>query len=332
MPLAANSRLGNYEIVAPLGAGGMGEVYRGHDTRLGRDVAIKVLPDDLASSPDRLARFEREARMVARLNHPNIVTLYSIEEASGTRFITMELVEGRNLADVLTPGGMPIDQVVDVMTAVADALGAAHGKGIVHRDLKPGNVMMTPDGRVKVLDFGLAKLAHAEPDRHRTGSSTIAAPLSTAGEVLGTVPYMAPEQIFGEDVDVRTDIFSFGVLAFELVAGRRPFVGKTTWETSAAIMRDDPPSLRSLRADTPGDLERAIYRCLAKQPNERFQSALELAGELRAIGRNLEGGAALAPSSTSANVASIAVLPFANRSADADDEYFSDGAIQVSPA
>ena len=329
MPLVAGSRLGNYDIIAPLGAGGMGEVYRAHDLRLGRDVAIKVLPEELAASPDRLARFEREARIVARLNHPNIVTLYSIEEAAGTRFITMELVEGRSLTDLLVPGGMPAGQVLDVMTSVADALAVAHAKGIVHRDLKPGNVMVTTDGRVKVLDFGLAKLAPTELEPPRASSATIAAPLSMVGEVLGTVPYMAPEQIFGEAIDARADVFSFGVLTFELIAGRRPFVGATTWETTAAIMRDDPPALTRLRPETPVELERAVNHCLAKQPNDRFQSAGQLATELRAIQRALqralERGVSPAVPREPHPVASIAVLPFANRSADADDEYFSDG-------
>src|SRR5688500_11875596 len=243
MPLAPGTRLGAYELVGTLGAGGMGEVHRAHDTRLRRDVALKVLPEEVASSPERLARFEREARIVASLNHPNIVTLHSIEEAAGTRFLTMELVEGRSLADLIGPGGLPLAQVLDVMTPIADALAAAHSKGIVHRDLKPANVMVTHDGRVKVLDFGLAKVTHTEPDGQRAGTATIASPLSMVGEVLGTVPYMAPEQIFGEDVDARTDLFAFGILAFELVAGRRPFGGKTTWETTAAIMRDEPPPL-----------------------------------------------------------------------------------------
>jgi serine/threonine protein kinase/Tfp pilus assembly protein PilF len=325
MPLAAGTRLGSYEIVAPLGAGGMGEVHRAHDTRLGRDIAVKVLPDDLSSSPERLARFEREARIVARLNHPNIVTLYSIEEAAGTRFLTMELVEGRSLADLIGPAGLPLAQVLDVMTPIADALAAAHSKGIVHRDLKPANVMVTHDGRVKVLDFGLAKVTHAEPDRQRAGTATIASPLSMVGEVLGTVPYMAPEQIFGEDVDARTDLFAFGILAFELVAGRRPFGGKTTWETTAAIMRDAPPPLATIRSDVPADFERAINRCLEKQPDDRFQSAVDVANELRAIRRTLERGAMSMATPARETVASIAVLPFANRSADADDEYFSDG-------
>ena len=178
MPLAARTRLGAYEIVAPLGAGGMGEVYRAHDLRLGRDIAIKVLPADVASSPDRLARFEREARTVAGLNHPNIVVLHSIEEAAGARFITMELVEGQDLTSLIAPGGLPFLQVLELAIPVADALIAAHARGVVHRDLKPANVMVTREGRVKVLDFGLARLVGAESDMESSHAATIAAPLS----------------------------------------------------------------------------------------------------------------------------------------------------------
>ncbi len=317
MPLVAGTRLGTYEILAPLGAGGMGEVYRAHDSRLGRDVAIKVLPDEVASSTERLARFEREARIVASLNHQNIVTIYSIEESAGTRFLTMELIEGRSLAELIAPGGKPIAHLLELLIPLADALSAAHAKGIVHRDLKPANVMVTHDGRVKVLDFGLAKLTKAEP------GATPSAALSSAGEVLGTVPYMAPEQIFGEGVDARTDVFSFGILAFEMITGQRPFNGNTFWELTAAIMRDDPPSLHGLRGDVPDDFERIIRRCLEKQPPDRFPSATELARELRGLQGQLAHGAKspVPPAST----ASIAVLPFANRSASADDEYFSDG-------
>jgi len=324
MPLAAGTRLGIYEIVALLGAGGMGEVYRAYDTRLGRQIAIKVLPDDLASTSERLARFEREAQIVASLNHPNIVTLHSIEEAAGSRFLTMELVEGTNLADLVTPGGLPVAQALDLMIPLADALAAAHGKGVVHRDLKPANVMVTRDGHVKVLDFGLAKLIRDTPGPQQPSTQTMTAPLSTAGAVLGTVPYMAPEQIVGEAVDARTDLFSFGILAFEVVTGQRPFGGQTAWHVTTAIVREDPPPLTSLRKGVPPDLERIVGRCLRKQPGDRFQSALDLANELRGLRRRLEHGIVPAATGTP-TLASIAVLPFANRSADPDDEYFSDG-------
>src|SRR5512147_1683049 len=220
MPLTAGTRLGAYEIVAPLGAGGMGEVYRARDTRLGRDVAIKVLPASVASSPERLARFEREAKTVAGLNHPNIVVLYSIEEAGGTRFLTMELVEGRDLTSLASPGGLPLAQVLDLGVALSDALVAAHEKGVVHRDLKPANVMLTRDGRVKVLDFGLAKLATSDSNTNLTKAATMTTPLSDEGHVVGTVPYMAPEQIRAEAVDARTDLFALGVVLYELASGK----------------------------------------------------------------------------------------------------------------
>src|SRR5262245_11478328 len=232
MRLTPATRLGPYEIVVPLGAGGMGEVYRARDTRLKREVAIKVLPGDVASSPDRLARFEREATTVAGLNHPNIVTLLSIEEAEGTHFLTMELVEGQDLTQLLTSGDLPLAEVLDVAIPLADALVAAHEKGVVHRDLKPANVMVTREGRVQVLDFGLAKLMEAEPDLPSSEAATMASPVSGMGQILGTVPYMAPEQIRGDTVDVRTDLFSFGVLIYELASGKRPFAGRTSADVS----------------------------------------------------------------------------------------------------
>jgi eukaryotic-like serine/threonine-protein kinase len=325
MPLTAGTRLGSYEIVAPLGAGGMGEVHRAHDVRLGRDVAIKVLPDELSASPERLARFEREARIVASLNHPNIVVLHSIEEASGTRFLTMELVEGRSLESLIAPGGVPIVQALEIATALADALAAAHDKGVVHRDLKPANVMLTPEGRVKVLDFGLAKLLATGTEASRPHGASVTAPLSRVGEVLGTVPYMAPEQLFGEAVDARTDLFAFGILTYELLAGRRPFRGDSFWELTGAIIRDAAPPLASVRTDVPAALERVIARCLEKRPADRLQSARELATELRAVRRTMESGATVVSPYVSERIASVAVLPFENRSASADDAYFSDG-------
>src|SRR5206468_2791439 len=203
MPLTSGTRLGNYEIVAPLGAGGMGEVYRARDLRLGREVALKVLPADVASDTRRLARFELEARTVAGLNHPNIVTLFSVEDEDSTRFLTMELVEGQSLDRHVAPDGLPVARVVELGIALADALAAAHEKGVVHRDLKPANVMLTREGRVKVLDFGLAKLEAPNSELDATQAPTQTAPLSTAGQVVGTVPYMAPEQVRGEPVDCR---------------------------------------------------------------------------------------------------------------------------------
>ena len=322
MSYAPGTRLGTYEIASPLGAGGMGEVYRAKDLRLGREVALKVLPAGVAADPGRLARFEREARAVAALNHPNIVVLYAVEDEGDVRFLTMELVEGQSLDRQVRPGGLPLPRVIEIGIALADALTAAHEKGVVHRDLKPANVMLTRDGRVKVLDFGLAKLAEAEADLELTQS----APLSSPGAVVGTVPYMSPEQIRGVDVDARSDLFALGIILYELAVGRRPFAGATAADVGSAILRDTPDPLPSVRPDLPGDLDRIVRRCLEKDPRERFQTALEVGNDLRRVNPVAEnrqrtmGGEATAP-----DIASIAVLPFANLSSDAENGYFADG-------
>jgi serine/threonine protein kinase len=331
MPLTPGTRLGAFEIIASLGAGGMGEVYRARDTRLGREVAIKVLPEAVAAHADRLARFEREARTVAALNHPNVVTLFAIEEASGIRFLAMELVEGQTLDRVVTPGGLPLSRVLDLAVPMADALVAAHEKGVVHRDLKPGNVMVTREGRVKVLDFGLAKLGTDDASLEATQAETVAAPISAVGQVVGTVPYMAPEQLRGEAVDARTDLFALGIMLYELTTGRRPFGGATSAEVSSAILRDVPAPIDSVRADLPRDLGRIIGRCLEKDPERRFQTAKDVRNELDLVRRASEPSA-ISSSRASAvtaaaaqDVPSIAVLPFANRSRDQEDEYFAEG-------
>ncbi|MBI5836695.1 MAG: protein kinase [Candidatus Eisenbacteria bacterium] len=295
MSLTPGTRLGIYEITAPLGAGGMGEVYRARDTRLGREVALKVLPADVASDAGRLARFEHEARTVASINHPNIVTLFSVEDAHGTRFLTMELVEGQGLDRHVAPGGLPVARVVALGIALADALAAAHEKGVVHRDLKPANIMLTPEGRVKVLDFGLAKLETPPSDIDFTRTATLAEPLSADGQVMGTVPYMAPEQVRGEAVDSRTDLFALGIVLYELATGRRPFDGATTGVISSAILRDTPEAVASIRSDAPADLDRIIARCLEKDPRARFQAAHEVGDELRRVGLPREAGAFLKP-------------------------------------
>ncbi len=325
MTLTSGTRLGTYEILGPLGAGGMGEVYRARDTRLGREIAIKVLPAEVAASPERLSRFEREARTVAGLNHPNIVTLYSVDDENDIRFLTMELVEGQTLSHLVAPGGLPLPRLLDLAIALTDALVAAHEKGVIHRDLKPGNVMVTREGRVKVLDFGLAKMMDAELPNADGADVTITVDGHPSGEshVVGTVPYMAPEQLRGEAIDARSDLFSLGVILFELATGRRPFTGDSGAEVTSSILRDTPEPLSRLRADLPTDLERVVSRCLEKNPRERIQSALDVNNELRRLRRVLERGEAGMPSPD--KVASIAVLPFVNRSASPDDEYFSDG-------
>src|SRR5580704_17888613 len=227
--------LSHYHILAAIGAGGMGEVYRATDTKLGRQVALKVLPAEMARDPQRLMRFRREARAVAALNHPHIVTIFSVEEAEGVHFLTMELVEGQPLDRLIPEGGLPAGRIVDIATALAAALAAAHEKGIVHRDLKPANVMVTGDGRVKVLDFGLAKELHPyNPD----GATLTAAGTTEMGVVMGTPAYMSPEQVSGRTLDHRTDIFSLGIILYEMASGRRPFQGGSSFELATAILRD----------------------------------------------------------------------------------------------
>ena len=328
MAMTRGTRLGTYEIVAPLGAGGMGEVYRAKDTRLGREVALKVLPEAFARDADRLARFEREARTVAGLNHPNIVVLYSVEEGHGVRFLTMELVEGQSLAQLVSPGGLPVARVLDLGIALAEALAAAHERGVVHRDLKPANVMVTREGRVKVLDFGLAKLEQSEPGLGATQAATVAEPLSTPGQVVGTVPYMAPEQIRGDAVDARTDLFALGVILYELAGGRRPFTGASSADVSSSILRDTPAPLASVRADLPADLDRIVGRCLEKAPRVRFQTALDLCSELRRLKQASESGAPARQAESNA-IRSLAVLPFDNLSRDSAQEYFADGMTEA---
>jgi serine/threonine protein kinase/tetratricopeptide (TPR) repeat protein len=328
MPLVPGHHLGPYKILAALGAGGMGEVYRACDTRLDREIALKVLPAEVAAEPDRLARFEREAKSVAALNHPNIVVLHSIEEAAGVRFLTMELVDGEPLDRLVVAGGQPLTRVLDVAIAIADALAAAHAKGIVHRDLKPANVVVTRDGRVKVLDFGLAKLANA-PAADAARTVTAGAPISSLGQVVGTVPYMSPEQLRGEPVDARSDLFSLGILVYELASGRRPFGGTTTADVTSAILRDPPPPLSSLRADLPPDVAKTIERCLEKDVERRARTAKDVRAELeharRALGSAAAGKPSASPASDAREAPSVAVLPFVNMSRDEENEYFSDG-------
>ncbi len=258
----------------------MGEVYRATDTKLGREIALKVLPPDMARDPERLARFQREARSVAALNHPHIVTLHSVEEADGIHFLTMELVEGRSLDRLIPKEGLAVDRILDIATAIAEALAAAHAKGIVHRDLKPANVMVTQEGRVKVLDFGLAKEMHTAGPADAT--LTLAGH-TEAGVVMGTPAYMSPEQISSRAIDHRTDIFSLGIVLYEMAAGRRPFQGASSAELASAILRDTPRPLNEFRAELPHGLGQVIQRCLEKSAADRFQSARDLRDTLRGV-------------------------------------------------
>ena len=255
MALSAGAGLGQ-PIVALLGAGGMGEVYRAHDPRLGRDVAIKVLPAAFGADPERKhSHFKQEARAVAALSHANIVTIHSVEEADGDRFITMELVEGELLSNLIQPGGLPPDRLVAVAIPLADALAAAHAKGITHRDLKPANIMVGPDCRVTVLDFGLAKLQVSAPG---AGAATAlpTADMTREGRIVGTVAYMSPEQAEGKPIDHRSDLFSLGVILYEMATGRRPFTGETSMSIMSSILRDTPPSITDLKGTLPRELGR----------------------------------------------------------------------------
>jgi serine/threonine protein kinase/predicted Zn-dependent protease len=324
MAISPGSRLGTYEILGPLGAGGMGAVYRAKDLRLGRQVAIKVLPEPVASSPARLARFEREARTVAGLNHPNIVTLHSVEDEDGVRFLTMELVEGRTLSSLVAPGGLPLGQLLALAIPLADALVATHERGVIHRDLKPGNVMVTHEGRVKVLDFGLAKAFDREvSEAAETLTAVEETPLSSPGSAMGTVPYMAPEQIRSDIVDARTDLFALGIILYELATGRRPFTGRTSADTTSSILRDTPEPVTRIRPDLPSDFEGLVTRCLEKNPRDRIQTALDVWNELRRLQRAAQHW--VPDGAVRQRIASIAVLPFVNRGRDEEDEYFSDG-------
>ena len=283
MTLAPGSRLGPYEIVSPLGAGGMGEVYRARDPRLDREVAVKVLPASFASDPDRLRRFEQEAKAAGALNHPNIMAVYDAGSHDGAPYVVSELLEGETLRAVLAGGPVSARRAIDYATQTARGLAAAHEKGIVHRDLKPENLFVTRDGRVKVLDFGLAKLTRPEG---AIGPVT-EAPTATAGTepgiVLGTIGYMSPEQVRGQPTDARSDIFTLGAILHEMLSGKRAFRGDTAADTMSAILREDPPDLSETNKGVPPGLERVARHCLEKNPEQRFQSARDLAFDLEAL-------------------------------------------------
>jgi eukaryotic-like serine/threonine-protein kinase len=278
--VSAGTRLGPYEVLRPLGAGGMGEVYRARDTRLGRDVAVKVLPAAASVDEGRLRRFEKEARSASSLNHPSIVTVYDFGDSGGTAYIAMELVEGRTLRELLADGGLPLKRLLPIAAQVADGLARAHAAGIVHRDLKPENVMVTTDGFAKILDFGLAKLTEPEAaDVDQTSSPTATAG-TTPGMVVGTVAYMSPEQALGKPLDFRSDQFSLGAVLYEMITGRRAFQRRSGPETMTAIIREEPPPLRTESPATPVPLGWVVERCLSKEPDERYASTRDLARDL----------------------------------------------------
>ncbi|MBI1790946.1 MAG: protein kinase [Acidobacteria bacterium] len=285
MPLVTGVRLGPYEILAPIGAGGMGEVYRARDTRLNRTVAIKVLPEHLADDPDSRQRFEREARAVSSLNHPHICVLYDIGHQDGVDFLVMECLEGETLAARLAKGPLTVEQALQYGIQIAGALAAAHRSGISHRDLKPGNVMLTRTG-AKLLDFGLAKWRAPGAGQSGTGASmlpTISQGLTKIGTILGTFQYMAPEQLEGKETDARADLFAFGSVLYEMVTGRKAFEGQNQASLISAIMTSDPPPISSLQALTPPALDRIVKKCLVKDPDGRWQSAQDLADEIQWI-------------------------------------------------
>jgi non-specific serine/threonine protein kinase len=293
--------IGTYRLLEKLGAGGMGEVYRAADSRLNRQVALKVLSSGSSAKASRLnslERFRREACAVAALNHPNIVTLYSVEEHEGTHFLTMELVQGKTLGSLIPSDGLPLFRLLEIAVPLAEALEAAHERGIVHRDLKPENVMVSQEGRVKVLDFGIAK---SEPDGGATlveGAMANEATLTGTGLILGTPSYMSPEQALGHEVDHRADLFSFGTLLYEMATGRRPFRGDTASETVAALLRDDPPRPSSLNPAVPKGLDDLIERCLEKDASRRLPSARELRLRLQAVSARLSAPALTLPADT----------------------------------
>ena len=358
MPLSPGSRLGPYEILSPLGAGGMGEVYRARDKKLDRDVAIKVLPAQLTSDPEALARFEREAKAVAALSHPNILSIFDFGMSEGVEYAVTELLEGETLRGKLDSGPIPQNHAIDYALQTAKGLSAAHEKGVIHRDLKPENLFLTKDGHVKILDFGLAKKVGTAASGQDTSAPTVSGH-TEPGTVMGTVGYMSPEQVKGLPVDHRSDIFSFGTILYELLSGDRAFRRDTSAETMAAIMRDEPPKLSESGRNIPVDLDHIVKHCLEKDRDNRFQTAKDVAFALsvafvsaatggarivaapRASKRNLVPVAAglavllavasvtllrrrpLAPSTPAST--SIAVLPFTNLSGDKEQEYFSDG-------
>src|SRR5580698_2786440 len=281
MTLTSGTKLGPYEIVVPLGAGGMGEVYRAVDTRLGREVAVKVLPAGLAKDADRLRRFEQEARTIAALSHPNILGIHDIGTHDGAPFLVSELLEGETLREKLEAGALPVRRATEYALGIAQGLAAAHEKGVVHRDLKPENVFITRDGRVKILDFELAKLVSLEGSQET--AVTLATPATLAGVVMGTVGYMSPEQARGGASDARSDIFSFGTVLYEMLTGKRAFKRDTAAETMTAILREEPPELSETGVQVPLGLQRILTRCLEKGVERRFQSASDLAFAIESL-------------------------------------------------
>jgi eukaryotic-like serine/threonine-protein kinase len=324
MALVPGTRIGPYDIVALIGTGGMGEVYRATDPRLGRDVAIKVLPETMRASSERGARLEREARLLASLNHPTIATIHGLEELGGSIAIVMELVDGPSLADLIARGPLGLAESARIGDQIADGMSSAHARGIVHRDLKPSNVRITSDGRVKILDLGLARMfsadANADPNREAVDDARTVAVTTREGTVVGTPAYMSPEQAVGASVGARTDVWAFGAVLFEMLAGRRAFPGATITEILAAVLSGSV-NWQALPADVPRQVRLLMERCLAREPSGRLSDL----GEARSVLGPIASPILVTASHVAAERKSIVVLPFANLSPDPDTEYFSDG-------
>jgi serine/threonine-protein kinase len=318
--IEAGQSLRHYRLVEKIGEGGMGVVWRATDTRLNRDVALKLLSPEIEHDAGRSQRLEREARAVAALNHPNIVTIHSIDECDGRRFLVMELARGVTLDRVVAEGGLPLTRFFELAVAMAGAVSAAHERGVTHRDLKPRNVMVDEQSGLKILDFGLAKSPEPPVASDSSSSDDTTAPLSLEGRLEGTIPYMSPEQVDGLDVDHRSDLFSLGVVLYEMATGRRPFRGDTAARLIASILRDDPEPLTELRAELPRQLDRIIRHALEKDPDRRFQTALDMRNELQRLEEEYEHGE---PSSLA--VRSVAVLPLEDLSGDPEQAWFADG-------
>src|SRR5262245_22586954 len=310
MSLTSGTRLGHYEILGPIGAGGMGEVYRARDEKLKRSVAIKVLPASFATDVERLRRFEQEAQTAGGLNHPNITSVYELGEHEGSPYIVQELLEGETLRGRLSGGAVPVRKATEYAIQTAKGLAAAHEKGIVHRDLKPENLFLTKDGRVKILDFGLAKLTQADG---AVGPQTNlpTAPGTEPGIVLGTLGYMAPEQVKGKAADARSDIFAFGAILYEMLSGSRAFHRDTAAETMSAILREEPPDLSATNKNVQPGLERVVRHCLEKNPEERFHSAHHLAFDLQALSGSSASTTAVTPAAARKVSVSKAALAIA---------------------
>ncbi len=319
--------LSHFRLIERIGEGGMGAVWKAVDTKLDREVALKILPDSVAGDPEKLARFEAEAKAVAALNHPNIVTIHSVEEDNGTHFFTMELVNGKTLADLIPPRGLETKRLLEIALPLTDALRAAHDQGVTHRDLKPANIMVDSEDRVKILDFGLARTIEEDsaPDPEEIPTKT----LPHTREIQGTMPYMAPEQLQGKPVDHRSDLFAVGSILHEMATGQRPFDGETSADIIAAILRDEPTQIAELNPTAPSELGRIVGRCIKKDPQRRLQTALDLYNQLDHLKAEFESGEFTIPRDlvkpATRKIESIAVLPLENLSGDPEQEFFADG-------